>query len=138
MSTALETVLGLTRTRSQVVRELDADLGAFHGLSLSDLALLLELRSSPQGRLRRVDLANQLGVTPSGVARQLAPLERMGLVGREPHARDARLALVVLTETGRRITDEAVPTAENAAERILGDRWSPSEQNRLGQLLLDA
>ena len=137
MSTALETILGLTRARSHVVRELDADLGA-HVLSLTDLALLLELRSSPEGRLRRVDLANQLGVTPSGVARQLAPLERMGLVGREPHARDARLALVVLTDTGRRITDEAVPTAESAAERVLGNRWSPSEQNRLGQLLLNA
>ena len=137
MSTALETILGLARARSQVVRELDADLGA-HGLSLTDLALLLELRSAPEGRLRRVDLANQLGVTPSGVARQLAPLERMGLVGREPHARDARLALVVLTDTGRRITDEAVPTAESAAERVLGNRWSPSEQNRLGQLLLNA
>jgi DNA-binding MarR family transcriptional regulator len=138
MSTALETILSLTRTRSQVVRELDADLGAFHGLSLSDLALLIELRSAPERRLRRVDLANLLGVTPSGVARQLAPLERMGLVGREPHARDARLALVVLTETGRRITNEAVLTAENAAERVLGSRWSPSEQNRLGQLLLHA
>ena len=137
MSTALETILGLARARSHVVRELDADLGA-HGLSLTDLALLLELRSAPEGRLRRVDLANQLGVTPSGIARQLAPLERMGLVGREPHARDARLALVVLTDTGRRITDEAVPTAENAAERVLGNRWSPSEQNRLGQLLLNA
>ena len=137
MSTALETILGLARARSHVVRELDADLGA-HGLSLTDLALLLELRSAPEGRLRRVDLANQLGVTPSGVARQLAPLERMGLVGRESHARDARLALVVLTDTGRRITDEAVPTAESAAERVLASRWSPSEQNRLGQLLLDA
>ena len=137
MSTALETILGLARARSHVVRELDADLGA-HGLSLTDLALLLELRSAPEGRLRRVDLANQLGVTPSGVARQLAPLERMGLVGREPHARDARLALVVLTDTGRRITDEAGPTAESAAERALGSRWSPSEQNRLGQLLLQA
>jgi DNA-binding MarR family transcriptional regulator len=135
MSPALETVLGLTRIRSQVVRELDADLGAFHGLGLNDLALLLELRSSPEGRLRRVDLANRLGVTPSGVARQVAPLERIGLVGREPHARDARLALVVLTESGRRTADEAIPTAERAAETVLGSRWSPSEQSRLGQLL---
>ena len=138
MSTALTTVLGLSRARSQVVRELDADLGAFHGLSLSDLALLLELRAAPDHKLRRVDLANQLGVTPSGVARQLAPLERIGLVGREPHARDARLALVVLTDTGRRLVDDALPTAEQIAERVLGNRWSDSEQNRLGQLLLQA
>jgi DNA-binding MarR family transcriptional regulator len=135
MSTALETVLGLARARSHVVRELDGDLGAFHGLSLSDLALLLDVRDAPEQRLRRVDLANQLGITPSGVARQLAPLERMGLVGRESNARDARLALVVLTDAGRRILDHAVPTAEEIAERVLGERWSASEQNRLGQLL---
>jgi DNA-binding MarR family transcriptional regulator len=135
MSTALETILSLARTRSQVVRELDHDLGAFHGLSLSDLALLLELRSAPEQRLRRVDLANQLGITPSGVARQLAPLERIGLVGRESNARDARLALVVLTDAGRRLADNALPSAEEIAERVLSDRWSASEQNRLGQLL---
>jgi len=138
MSTALTTVLSLSRARSQVVRELDADLGAFHGLSLSDLALLIELRSAPEHKLRRIDLANHLGVTPSGVARHLAPLERMGLVGREPHARDARLALVVLTEAGRRLVDDALPTAEQIAERVLGGRWSESEQNRLGQLLHQA
>src|SRR5215210_560697 len=132
MSTALETILSLARARSQVVRELDHDLGAFHGLSLSDLALLLELRSAPEQRLRRVDLANQLGITPSGVARQLAPLERIGLVGRESNARDARLALVVLTDAGGRLADDALPSAEEIAERVLSDRWSASEQNRLG------
>ena len=135
MSTALNTVLSLCRVRAHVVRELDADLGAFHGVSLSDLALLIELQSAPEHKLRRVELANHLGVTPSGVARQLAPLERMGLVGREPHARDARLALVVLTEAGRRLVDDAVPAAEHSAERALGARWSETEQNRLGRLL---
>ena len=61
---------------------------------------------------------------PSGVARQVAPLERMGLVGRESHDRDARLALVVLTETGTRIVDDALQTAETAAERAFAARWS--------------
>jgi DNA-binding MarR family transcriptional regulator len=135
MSTALTTILGLARTRSHVVREMDGDLGAFHGLSLSDLALLLELRSAPEQRLRRLDLANHLGITPSGVARQLAPLERIGLVGRESNPRDARLALVVLTDAGRRLVDDALPSAEEIAERVLSARWSAAEQNRLGQLL---
>ena len=113
-NTALSTVLDLALTRTIIIRDVDAALGA-HGLALPDLALLLELVDAPDGRLRRVDLANRLGVTPSGVARQLQPLERIGLVGREPHARDARLALVVLTDTGRRVAEEAVPTAEIAA-----------------------
>lgn len=132
----LATVLNLALVRSHVVREVDADLGSHHGLSLGDFALLLELQRAPEQRLRRVELANRLGVTPSGVARQLAPLERMGVVGREPHERDARLALVVLTPTGRRVVDEALPTAEEAAERALESRWSPTECERLGKLLV--
>jgi DNA-binding MarR family transcriptional regulator len=136
MTTALDTILSLSRARAHVVRELDAELGAFHGLSLNDLALLLELRDAPDHKLRRVDLANRLGVTPSGVARQLAPLERIGLVGREPHARDARLALVVLTDAGIRLADDALPSAEEIAERVLAERWSDSDQAKLGRLLV--
>jgi DNA-binding MarR family transcriptional regulator len=135
---ALSTVLNLARVRSHVVRDVDADLGGLHGLSLSDFALLLELAGAPDARLRRVELANRLGVTPSGVARQLAPLERIGLVGRESHERDARLALVVLTAAGKRVVDEALPTAQHAAGRALGAHWSPADQERLGKLLARA
>jgi DNA-binding MarR family transcriptional regulator len=59
----------------------------------------------------------------------------MGLVDRESHARDARLALVVLTDAGRQLVDDALPSAEQIAERVLGSRWSESEQHRLAQLL---
>jgi DNA-binding MarR family transcriptional regulator len=135
MNAALATVLDLALARSIVVREVDADLGTFHGVSLADLALLLELREAPDGRMRRVDLANRLGVTTSGVARQLAPLERIGLVDREPHARDARLALVVLTEAGERISGEAERTASDTAARVLAERWSEGEVARLHTLL---
>jgi DNA-binding MarR family transcriptional regulator len=134
MNGSLNTLLDLSRARSLVLRDLDAALGA-HGLSLGDLALLLELRAAPERRMRRVDLAARLGVTPSGVARQLGPLERIGLVAREPHPRDARLALVVLTDTGARIAEEALPTAEDAADRALAAHWPPAEQERLGKLL---
>jgi DNA-binding MarR family transcriptional regulator len=134
---SLDLALGLARTRARVVREVDGHLGALHGLSLGDLALLLELRRAPEQRLRRVDLAARVGITPSGVARQLAPLERIGLVGRESHPRDARLALVVLTETGARIADEALPTAQRAAEDALRARWKPAELETLGRLLAD-
>jgi DNA-binding MarR family transcriptional regulator len=131
----LAAILDLALARSVVVRDVDADLGTYHGLSLSDFAILRELGAAPGQRLRRADLAERLGVTPSGVARQLAPLERMGLVGREPHARDARLALVVLTETGARVLGEAQPTAEEAAGRALSSVWPADDRERLAELL---
>jgi DNA-binding MarR family transcriptional regulator len=131
----LSTILDLALARSIIVRDVDADLGTFHGLSLSDFAILRELGAAPGQRLRRGELAERLGVTPSGVARQLAPLERIGLVGRESHARDARLALVVLTDAGARVLEEAQPTAEEAAGRALGAVWPVDERERLASLL---
>jgi DNA-binding MarR family transcriptional regulator len=135
MSTNLETILNLARARSLVVREVDEALGGFHGLGLNDLAVLLELRSAPGQRLRRVELARRLAVTPSGIARQLGPLERIGVVGRESNPADARLALVVLTTAGERLADEALETAQAAADRALGRLWDADERERLGALL---
>jgi DNA-binding MarR family transcriptional regulator len=134
-TTALSTVLQLAHARTVVVRDVDASLEGHHGLGLNDLALLLELNSSPNSRLRRLDLAERLGITPSGVARQLAPLERRGLVGRESHPDDARLAIVVLTEAGSRVVGDLLPTAEEAATRVLARIWNEDEQQRASALL---
>ena len=131
----LKTVLDLAFARTLVLRHVDQPLGHHHGISLSDLALLLELRAAPDGKLRRVELANALGITPSGVARQVAPLERIGLVGRESNPRDARLALVALTDAGRRVADEAQRTAQEAAESALGAIWAKDERAQLAELL---
>jgi DNA-binding MarR family transcriptional regulator len=131
---SLDTIFDLSLLRTVLARELDNPL-SLHGISLSDLALLRELRRADAGKLRRSELAQRLGITPSGVARQVAPLERMGLVGRESHERDARLALVVLTETGARIVDEALATAGAAADRAFEARWSAGEREQLAALL---
>jgi DNA-binding MarR family transcriptional regulator len=131
----LDTVLDLALARTLVLRHVDAPLGNHHGVSLSDLALLLELRGAPGEKLRRVDLASRLGITPSGVARQLAPLERIGLVGRESNPRDARLALVILTESGQRVADEARATAEEASEDALSAIWPDADREQLAKLL---
>jgi DNA-binding MarR family transcriptional regulator len=136
--TNLQTVLDLALARTLVLRHVDVPLGHHHGVSLSDLALLLELKDAPGEKLRRAELAEKLGITPSGVARQLAPLERIGLVGRESNPRDARLALVTLTDAGRRVADEAAATAEDAATSALKGLWSDADRERLAKLLAAA
>ena len=134
MTNSLDTLFDLSLARTQLARDVDHSL-SLHGISLSDLAILRELRFEPSHKLRRSELAQRLGITPSGVARQVAPLERIGLVARESHDRDARLALVVLTGTGVQIVDEALQTAEAAAERVFTARWSDNERERLSKLL---
>src|SRR3977135_3606718 len=110
MATALDMLFDLSLARTQLAREIDHPLSA-HGISLADLAILRELRREPSQKLRRSELAQRLRLPPYGIARQVAPLERIGLVARESHERDARLALVVLTETGATIVDDALQTA---------------------------
>ena len=97
--------------------------------------MLLELKAAPSQTLRRVELARRLAVTTSGIARQLAPLERIGLVTRESNPTDARLALVVLTARGAEVADEAAATGEEAAREALARLWSPEERAALGGLL---
>ena len=62
--------------------------------------------------MRRVDLAEALGLTPSAVTRSLIPLEKIGLVSRQPDPRDARVGYAMLTKTGRRVLNEALDSAE--------------------------
>jgi DNA-binding MarR family transcriptional regulator len=135
MNTSLRTTLDLLRARTLVLRDVDHALGAFHGIGLSDLALLLEVRAAAGGRIRRSDLAERLAVTTSGVARQLGPLERRGLVARDSSPGDARLALVSLTDSGERLVADALASAEETAEHVLGRHWSPEQQEQLAGVL---
>ncbi len=135
LDTALDTVLDLAFARTVIVRDVDATVAAHHGLGMSDLALLLELATTSDGRMRRVELARRLGITTSGVARQLGPLERIGVVGREASPGDARLVNVVLTPAGAELATNAARTATQAADRILSRIWSEKERRQLGTLV---
>lgn len=135
MHQELSDVFLLARATNSVVRQIDRTVNGYHGIGLNDLRLLVELQESPDGCLRRVDLAERMGVTPSGVARQLAPLERIGLVDREKHPSDARLALVVLTAAGDEMATNAAVTAQEVARRVLGGVLSSKERATLRSLL---
>ncbi|TGZ12664.1 hypothetical protein DV517_67480 [Streptomyces sp. S816] len=136
MSDALDAALRLVRAQAALVRRFDARLGGLHGVNLADFTLLLRLGQAPGGRMRRVDLAEALGLTASGVTRALAPLERIGLVTREPDARDARVAYASLTGTGRARLKEMLATAEETAEDLFSaPAWGEEEVPLLASLL---
>lgn len=136
MSDTLDAALRLVRAQTALVRRFDSRLSGLHGVSLADFTLLLRLGQAPGGRMRRVDLAEALGLTASGVTRGLAPLERIGLVTREPDARDARVAYASLTPTGRRRLTEMLATAEETATEVFAaPPWSTEDLARLSGLL---
>jgi DNA-binding MarR family transcriptional regulator len=116
---ALHQLLGIRRTLFLWETRIDAGLGGVHGLSLSDFAALHAIAEAPGTRLRRVDLARKLALTPSAVTRLLAPLERRGIVAREADGHDARATWAVLTKSGRALAKDATETVEGVAESIL-------------------
>jgi DNA-binding MarR family transcriptional regulator len=70
-------------------------------------------------KMRRIDLAESVGLTASGITRLLAPMEKIGLVKREQNAHDARVSFVVLAAGGKRKLQEAIDDAERLADDML-------------------
>ena len=109
----------LNRAHARAVRRFDASLGGVHGIGLNDLHLLHTLEAAPGHRLRRTDLAQTLGLTASGVTWLLRPLIKRRLVTNEPSADDGRVTFAVLTAAGRRLVEDAVPSAHEIASDLL-------------------
>lgn len=115
INTSLGLLIALNRAQATVARRMECL--SVHGLSFHDLILLYLIGQT--GQARRIDLASQTGLTASGVTRLLQPLEKMGLVGRETNARDARVSLVTLTGAGRTVLNDALQTANATASELL-------------------
>ena len=115
-SESLEFCLRLTRAYAMLTRRLDNALSSLHGLSFSDFMILYYLDRAPDLRLRRIDLAERLGVTASGVTRSLMPMEKIGLVSRQPDPRDARVGYASLTESGQQLLKYALVSVEPIAK----------------------
>ena len=91
----------LMRAHAATTRLLSAQLQADHGLTINDYEALLVLSRAEGGRLKRIDLARNLMLTPSGITRLLQGLEDAGLVERASCATDLRVTYAQLTDAGR-------------------------------------
>src|SRR5919204_6103835 len=80
---------------------LEAELQERHGLTVKDYEALLVLSHAEEGRMKRVDLARSLMLTPSGITRLLQGLEEAGFVERAACATDLRVTYAQLTDAGR-------------------------------------
>jgi DNA-binding MarR family transcriptional regulator len=136
-SSSLEFCLRLTRAYATLTRRLDNALSGLHGLSFGDFMILYHLGRATEKRLRRIDLAERLGVTASGVTRSLLPLEKLGLVSRQPDPRDARVGYASLTSVGQRLLNDALvsvePIAQEATQVVPADQIV-AFSSMLGQL----
>ena len=98
--TSGRTFAALIRAHAAATRRLSAQLSADHGLTLSDYEVLLRLARASDRRMRRVDIAELVLLTASGITRLLDGLEASGLVERASCASDRRVVYAVLTDDG--------------------------------------
>ena len=125
----------LLRAHASATRELSGELQAEHGLTINDYECLLLLSHAEEGAMRRVDLAGELLLTPSGVTRLLDGLQGAGFVCNDSCESDARVKYAVLTDAGRQKLEEASRSHLAGVARLFGERFSEEELETLGELL---
>jgi len=122
---------GLLRTHAALVRALDDEMQASHGISLTQYEVLLLLSRSDDGALRMNELADGALLSLSGLSRLVDRLVNLGLVERAQCPTDRRGAFAVITPTGRDRFAAARPVHLDAVRRQFIDRLSPDAVSAL-------
>ena len=131
----LESWVSFLRAHAAITRELSAQLQREHGLTLNDYEVLLHLSHAEGGRMRRVDLAQRVVLTASGITRLLEGLERCGYVCKETCAADARVSYAKLTAAGEAKLRAAGRTHLRGVDEQFLSRYSEGELATLAELL---
>ena len=134
ISPAVRAWTRLLRAHATTTRLLSSQL-LDHGLTINDYEALQVLSCADGNRMKRVDLARHLVLTPSGVTRLLEGLERAGLVARAACPSDLRVTYAQLTETGAAKLREASCGHVESIKALLEEHLSPAEIDQLVAVL---
>ncbi|MGX7679414.1 MarR family winged helix-turn-helix transcriptional regulator [Jatrophihabitans sp. DSM 45814] len=103
---AMRAVTSIMRAQQILIAGLDAALKPF-GLTFSRYEALVLLTFSSTGALPLSKVGERLQVHATSVTNVVDRLEASGFVIREPNPRDGRGTLAVITDSGRKVADEA-------------------------------
>jgi DNA-binding MarR family transcriptional regulator len=131
----LDAWVGLLRAHAAATRRFNRELMTSHGLTINDFEVLVHLAHADGGRLRRVDLAERVLLTASGITRLLDGLERSKLVCKASCAADARVTYAEITPAGRALLSDARESHVEGVRALFAERFSPEELRELTGLL---
>lgn len=134
-SQALSAWVAFLRGHAALTRALNAQLVADHGLTINDYEVLLRLSRAPDQRLKRVELAQSVLLTPSGITRLLDGLEVAGWVEKASCASDGRVTYAVLTDAGHEKLRTAADSHLADVDRLFAGHFEESELETLSSLL---
>ena len=132
---ALEAWRGYLQSHAGIVRELDADLIAHHGLTVRDYEVLLYLAQADERRLPMSALAERTMLTRSGITRLIDGLVQQAMIERVSCERDARVSYARLTDLGYDKLREAGRTHVAGIERLFLSHFTAADLEQLAQLL---
>jgi len=115
---AMELVMALSSLQSHLLKKTDLRLSA-HGISFTEFMVMYHLNAAPNKTMRRIDLAESVGLSASGVTRLLIPMEKIKLVQKEANPRDARVSLVKLSKTGEQVFKDALVSFKESSHSLL-------------------
>jgi DNA-binding MarR family transcriptional regulator len=125
----------LLRAHASTTRLLSAELQEDHGLTINDYEALLVLSRAEDGRMKRVGLARNLMLTPSGITRLLEGLEDAGLVERASCATDLRVTYAQLTDAGREKLETASCGHVGSIRNLMEEHLSQKEIDTVAAIL---
>ena len=118
-----------------IVRELDAELIAHHGMTGRDYEVLLYLAQAEDHKLPMSAISERTMLTRSGITRLIDGLVEQGLIDRVSCESDARVSYAQLTDTGYNKLREAGCTHVRGIERLFLAHFSADELETLAGLL---
>lgn len=122
---SLRFVINLSKIQAILAKRFDSGLG--NGLGFNEFLILYNLSCKDNKMMRRIDIAEKIGLSASGVTRMLLPMEKIGLVKSEPGSQDARVKNVLITKSGELKMREA----KESLNHLLKDLIPASDRKAL-------
>jgi DNA-binding MarR family transcriptional regulator len=125
----------LLETNARLSRSLGLELEAECDLPLAWFDVLLQLRRSPDGRLKMNEIAEAIVHSSGGTTRLIDRIEEAGLVMRQNCPSDRRAIHVAITDAGNAKLDEALTVHLDYLDDSLARLLTESERSTLATLL---
>ena len=132
---ALDAWRSYLQSHASILRVLDAELVAEHGMTTRDYEVLLDLAQAPERQLPMSALAEQTMLTRSGITRLIDGLVEAGWIERVPCAEDARISYARLTDPGYEKLRQAGCAHIQSVRKLFVEHFRPEEIEQLASLL---
>ena len=125
---------GMLEVHASVTQQLDAQMHAEHGLSVSAYEVLMFLADAPEHRMRMSDIADRVLLSRSGCTRLVDRLVVLGFVSRCAASTDGRGLFAQLTEAGREKVAAARVTHLDGVRRYFLGHLTATDQIALADI----